>query len=86
MAEGLFPAEVASNVPRITMTGTDTVHVEQHQGLVAYQEEEVAFRTSRGIVKVQGSGLRFKLYTAGEAVLMGNVRGVTLEGNGGKGA
>ena len=78
--EELFPQEVISDVPRITMTGSQTVHIEQHKGLIAYQPEEVAFRTASGTLKITGGDMRFKLYTSGEAVLMGRIAGITLSG------
>lgn len=80
--EELFPQEVISDVPRITMTGSQTVHVEQHKGLIAYQPEEVAFRTASGTLKIAGSEMRFKLYTSGEAVITGRIDGIALTGAG----
>lgn len=81
--EDLFPQEIISDVPRITMTGSQTVQIEQHKGLIAYQPEEVAFRTASGTLKIVGDNLRFKLYTSGEAVLTGRIDGITLAGQGG---
>lgn len=81
--DGLFPQELVSDVPRLTMTGADMVHVEQHKGLIAYQPEEVAFRTAAGALKITGSDLRFKLYTSSEAVVTGRIGGITLASQGG---
>jgi len=74
----LFPREVTGDVPRVTLTGDDQVHVEQHKGLIAYQPEEVVFRVAGGKLTVQGQDLRFRLYTSMEAMLMGQVSSIAI--------
>lgn len=81
--DGLFPQEVVSDVPCVTMTGSQTVHIEQHKGLIAYQPEEVAFRTTLGALKICGVNLHFKLYTSTEAVLVGQISSMILSEQGG---
>ena len=76
----LFPKEVVSDMPRVTMTGSERVHVEQHKGLIAYQPEEVVFRVASGRLTVKGDALRFRMYTSGEAILTGRVDSVAIAG------
>ena len=76
----LFPKEVVSDMPRVTVTGNERVHVEQHKGLIAYQPEEVVFRVAAGRLTVLGKELRFRLYTSNEAIVTGYVDGVTMAG------
>lgn len=76
----LFPKELTSDTPRITLTGRERVHVEQHKGLVAYQPEEVVFRVAEGRLTVAGAELRFRLYTACEAILTGRIDSVAMAG------
>lgn len=83
MLERVFPAEVTGSVPCITLRGAQSVHIEQHQGLVGYQTEEVIFRTASGLVKISGRDLRFRVYTAAEALVEGAVCSVSIGGNGG---
>ncbi len=80
----LFPREVTSHVPRITWTGSDSLHVEQHQGVVAYCPEEVRLRTHLGMLTVTGKELSFLRYTAGEAMLTGQIETVALRREGGR--
>lgn len=77
-----FPREVISKVPRITLTGTGRLQVEQHQGLMGYQQEEVLFRTSCGTLRVTGGGLHFQAYSSAEALLAGRIDSVVLEREG----
>lgn len=82
MRTELFPQEVISHVPRITLTGTGKLQVEQHQGLIGYQQEEVLFRTVCGTLRVTGNALHFQAYSAGDALLVGRIDSVTLEEEG----
>ena len=78
-----FPREVISDVPRITLTGRNMLHVEQHKGLVAYQHDHIELRTASGMLVVTGNGLVFSMYDAAEAVVTGEIDGVTLRQMGG---
>ena len=73
MHQDIFPREVTSNVPRVTLTGQEQLHVEQHRGLIAYSTEEIIFRTAVGLLRTSGAELRFSLYTAGEALVNGRI-------------
>lgn len=79
MQNELFPKEVISNVPRITLTGHELLHIEQHRGLIDYAPENIVFRTSCGLVRIGGAGMSFSLYTAGEARIRGQIDSVCFE-------
>ena len=74
----LFPKEVTSGVPRITLTGHERLYVEQHRGLVDYEPENIVLRTSCGLMRVAGAGMRFNLYTACEALITGRIDSVSF--------
>lgn len=82
--EELFPREVTTDAPRMTLTGQERLHVEQHKGLVAYQPEEIRFRTACGMLCVAGQGLRFRLYTSSEAIIAGRIDSVGIQPAGGR--
>lgn len=73
MHHEIFPREVTANAPRITLTGRERLHVEQHRGLIAYSQEEIIFRTAAGLLKAEGAGMSFRLYNAGEALVSGRI-------------
>ncbi len=75
----LFPKEVTSNVPRITLTGHEQLHIEQHRGLIDYSPESIVFRSSCGLVRIAGAGMGFSLYTSGEARITGQIDSVCFE-------
>lgn len=84
MRDEFFPREVISDVPRVTLTGHERLHVEQHKGLVDYAPEVIAMRTSCGLMRVNGAGMRFVTYTAAEAVIVGRIDAVSFPGQEGR--
>ena len=83
MRDELFPREVTSDVPRLTLTGHERLHVEQHKGLVDYTPEAIALRTACGLLRIDGAGMRFVTYTAVEAVIVGRIDAISFPGQGG---
>ena len=83
MRDELFSREVISDVPRITLTGHERLHVEQHKGLVDYAPDAIALRTACGLMRIDGAGMRFVTYTAAEAVILGRIDSITFPGPGG---
>lgn len=79
MQAGLFPKEVVSHVPRITLTGHERLHIEQHRGLIDYAPENIVLRTSVGLLRVAGAGMVFTLYSAGEAIVVGQIDSVSFQ-------
>ncbi|MBQ7866455.1 MAG: YabP/YqfC family sporulation protein, partial [Clostridia bacterium] len=45
-----------------------------------YQEDEVALQTAAGLLKLHGKNLSFAMYTAGEALITGQIDAISLCG------
>ncbi len=78
----LFPPEVTGNIPRITLLGEGLARIEQHQGLVTYQNDQMTFRTAQGEITLTGKELHFLRYTAQEATVGGVIESLRLERRG----
>ena len=83
MQQVCFPKEVTSKVPLITLTGHELLHIEQHQGLVDYEEENIVMRSACGLIRIAGAGMLFKLYTTAEAIVEGRIDCVEFVQTGG---
>ena len=53
--EAFFPAELWQDLPHITLTGGQLLHIEQHHGMVSYQPNQIVFDTSRGMLTVMAN-------------------------------
>ena len=79
--ETWFPVELSVDLPCVTMKGRDSVRIEQHKGLIAYQEDMIIFRTGCGQMRVQGRELCFRQYSGQDAEIIGKISGIFMEGN-----
>ncbi len=74
----VFPREITSTVPRITLTGQEMMLIEQHRGLAAYSADGIELRVSCGTLRIAGEELRFLRYTAQEAEIAGCISSVSF--------
>ena len=74
-----LPADVVAGVPKITVTGTSRVLVENHRGLLAYSDTEVAVDGKNARVRVRGDGLLLRAMDREMLLVTGTITGVDLE-------
>ena len=69
-----LPKEVVCNLPEITMTGNQTLMIENHKGMVDYGEEIIRINTGCGVLSIAGSGFDILSITDEMIVLCGRIR------------
>ncbi|MBQ2952027.1 MAG: YabP/YqfC family sporulation protein [Clostridia bacterium] len=82
MQQEFLPREVASDVPRMTLTGGERLFVEQHKGLLDCREELISLKTASGILCVEGCHLMLLRYSRVEALITGDIRSLSLQPDG----
>ena len=81
LAERLdFPKEIMLDLPRITVTGDNEIDIENHKGIVVFEENEVKINSKVGFIVIKGS--RFEiLFIGGTTIsISGNFKSITYEG------
>lgn len=78
----LFPREVTTHVPRITLTGDEMLCVEQHRGLVKCELNTICLMTASGLMTIEGKGLHMRQYSAQEAVIAGQISALLISPEG----
>ena len=78
----IIPAELVRDIPYITMSGSSSLQIEHHHGMVSYQPEKAAFDTGCGLLTITGSDLVVSRYTSSEAGLTGHICTVQLDAKG----
>lgn len=73
-----IPGE-AAGLPRVELTGRHELRMSNHQGILAYGQEEIIVSGGRLIVKIKGEGLDLRAMTAEELLITGTVLSVELE-------
>ena len=74
-----LPAEVVAGAPKVTVTGASRVLVENHRGLLAYSDTEVAVDGGSTRVLVRGDGLLLRAMDREMLLVTGTITGVDLE-------
>ena len=71
------PGEAAGQ-PRITLTGTGRLNIENHRGITGYSPDEIRVNSPCGAVSVKGRDLRIAAMSSGELLITGRINGIDL--------
>lgn len=76
-----MPKEVISNVPKITMLGFEEMIIENHKGILEYEEFYIRINTFIGIININGFNLRLNQLTDEAVSVTGKIESMDLESN-----
>lgn len=84
VGSNIFPGEVIGRQPLFTLSGMKHLQVEQHCGIMLFQQDRMVFKTAVGCFTVTGENLQFLSYSAQEATLCGRITGLFCTPSGGE--
>ena len=73
-----LPGDVVAGLPRMELTGSRELRMENHRGILAYGEDEIHISGGRMVVKVRGKDLELRAMNAGQLLITGAIQGVDL--------
>ena len=73
-----LPGDVVAGLPRVEITGSRELRMENHKGILAYGPEEIHVSGGKLIIKIRGSNLELRAMNAGELLITGEIAGVDL--------
>ena len=74
-----LPGDVVAGLPRIELTGSREVRMENHRGILSYGDDEICVSGGRLVVKVRGEKLERRSMNASQLLITGAIRAVELE-------
>lgn len=74
-----LPREVVLDLPRLTMVGNVQIYLENHRGVIAYDENQIRIGVNNGEIIIRGSNLQIKNLIAEELLIKGIVEGLDYE-------
>lgn len=74
-----LPAEIALNVPKITILAKKEITVENHKGVQRFSATELVVNTSLGILTINGENLEISFVGGTTITLKGNFKGVVYD-------
>jgi len=76
-----LPPDVVLNYPRITITGSVQLLMENHKGLISYEPDRIRIRTEQGEAVITGSHLKIDSLLSSEIRINGHIDGVQFLGS-----
>lgn len=74
-----LPHEVLLDLPRITLVGNVQLYIENHRGVIAYDENQVRLAVKGGEIVVSGEELHIKNLLEEELLIKGLIKGLSCE-------
>lgn len=74
-----IPADIALNLPRITMIGNLQLLVENHKGIVEYTSTRIRVAVARGCINIEGANLVLKNIHLDEIMINGEIKQIQVE-------
>lgn len=71
-----LPADIAMDLPRITMVGQLHIYIENHKGLLVFTDREVRLLMENGQLLVKGKSFVIKTILPEELLLEGKIEEV----------
>jgi sporulation protein YqfC len=68
-----LPKDIVLDVAKVTLIGTDTITIENHKGIIEYNEDQIRINTGSGILTINGSKLSIKAILQEEITITGEV-------------
>lgn len=68
-----IPQDVLGNLPIVTVTGRQLVHIENYKGIIQYQSDTVRVQTKAGVLCVNGKRLSIDYYSSDEMRISGHI-------------
>lgn len=73
-----LPGDVVAGLPRLELTGSRQLRMENHKGILAYGSQEIHISGGKMVIKVRGSDLELKAMNASELLITGDIAGIDL--------
>lgn len=76
-----LPRDVVLNIPKIMITGDNEITIENHKGVVLFEEKEIKINSSVGLITICGDGFEILFMGGSTLTLSGKFRSVVYEGH-----
>lgn len=76
-----LPRDVILDIPKIIITGDNELIIENHKGIIMFEENEIKINSNVGIISLRGKKLEILFIGGSTIVLGGKFKGINYEGN-----
>ena len=73
-----LPGDLVAGLPRVELTGSRELRMENHKGILAYGTDEIHVSGGKLIIKIRGSNLELRAMNASELLITGEIAGIDI--------
>ena len=73
-----IPADIALNLPRITMLGNLQLNIENHKGIMEYTDYRIKILVARGYLEIEGNNLVLRNVQLDEILINGEINQIKI--------
>ncbi|WP_188206194.1 sporulation protein YqfC [Alkalibacillus aidingensis] len=70
---GMLPKDIIYDYPRITTVGNIHLYIENHRGLLNFEEHEIVVKQDQGTIVIKGNQMVIKSLLSEEIVIEGTI-------------
>ena len=74
-----IPEDMLCDVPRLILTDNSQLQVENHKGILSYEENEITIASNKYKIKIAGNDLKITVITDEYIVVGGKILSVAFE-------
>ncbi len=74
-----IPEELTTDRPKITIMGFEQVFIENHKGILEYQDYFIRLNTYIGIININGFNLKLEEMTTDDILVTGKIDSIDFE-------
>lgn len=74
-----IPIELSTDNPKITIIGFEKVLIENHKGILEYQDYFIRLNTYIGIININGFNLSLEEMNIDDLIITGKIEGIDFE-------
>lgn len=76
-----LPRDVVLNIPKIMIIGDNEITIENHKGVVLFEENEIKINSNVGLITIYGYGFEILFMGGSTLTLSGRFKSVVYEGH-----
>lgn len=74
-----IPVELTTDKPKLTVVGFEQVYIENHNGILEYQDYFIRLNTHIGIININGFELKLEEMTTDDILVTGKIDSIDFE-------
>ncbi|GCD09091.1 sporulation protein YqfC [Clostridium tagluense] len=76
-----LPRDILLDLPKITILADNEINIENHKGIVIFEEEEIKINSNVGPISIYGNSFKILFIGGNTITLSGNFKSVVYEGH-----